>query len=267
MKETLWLVFVVYRPDTEAIRTIQNMARVYPTVVVDNSDTKTLPLHLLELTKRRAYIHYIKTNENEGYGGGANVGLRFCFGEGATWGVVFNQDITVTPAAIRSLGAVIGGLPPAVAGPWVGSLDPNRWTTILPATKAYGRYVSGACMAIHRDVVRRIGYFYEPYFLYYEDVDYSVRAKRGGFPMKHVAIAGFTHKVSATTEEESLRTYYLSRNHLLFVKRWAPMWVKLREFVRLPKTMLEHINQGEDQATEGIRDYLLGRFGPKKGSI
>ncbi|MEK9143480.1 MAG: glycosyltransferase family 2 protein [Patescibacteria group bacterium] len=226
-QKKVWFVIVTYRPEQEALRRLITAIHEWPTEVVDNTD------------------------KNLGYGGGANKGMKKAFDAGARWVVVVNQDVTLTKVGIAKFVRALEECGPGVVGPEAGSLDPKRWTTILasrPALEA-GRldsrlrgndnlsYISGSLMAIHRDVYKATGGFYGPYFMYYEDADLSVRAKKAGFELRQVIIDGFGHE----THGRAGKKYYLARNHLLFVFRNAPVSVKFHEILRLPKTLWESL--------------------------
>jgi GT2 family glycosyltransferase len=62
---------------------------------------------------------------------------------------------------------------------------------------------------------------WEPYFLYFEESDWCLRAKRAGF--KVVAAMGATvhHKVHASIQGDA-ETYYLNRNYPVFLLRNCP---------------------------------------------
>lgn len=198
------------------------------------------------------------TKNNRGYGGGANVGMRRALKQNVQWMVILNQDVVMTKESVQTLTDILKKSQPAIVGPFAGRLDPKRWTTIVPATKM--DYISGSVFAIHRDIIERIGYLYEPYFLYYEEVDYCIRAKRVGFPLRWLPIAGISHEESVGLGKGSfLHNYYLARNHLLFVERCAPRQVKLHEFLRLPKTIVEYTSK--PGALLGLFHYFLRRFG------
>lgn len=206
MKEKIRFVFVLYNPiDIERKRTWD--------IVIDN------------------------TEKNLGYGGGANLGITRALDEGSDWVVVCNQDITLSNKDKEILNNKLVKAKPGIYGPEAGTFDKKRWTTILPA---YGTidYISGSCMAIHKYVFEKIGYFYEPYFMYYEDADFSVRAKKAGFPLGLLVLPGFQH--DCTIAKERRKKYYLFRNHLLFVLRNAPRIVQLHELLRLPKTIYDY---------------------------
>lgn len=186
--------------------------------------------------RRRAWdIVVDNTQHNRGYGGGANVGIRQALDKGAEWIVVCNQDVRLTKEAITHVCVIAKKRDPGIFGPEAGSLDPVRWTTNLPA-KGTADYISASCMAIHRKVFETIGYFFEPYFLYYEDVDFCVRAQRARFGLTKISLPGFTHAGGAAKQ----KTHFLARNHLLFVCRQAPWRVKFHELMRLPKTIYDY---------------------------
>lgn len=239
MTKKITFIMVAYHANDKALSSLRLYLDKWSVIAIDNSQN------------------------NRGYGGGANEGIRRALRQGAEWVVVMNQDLKITKQGAEELQRVSEKSPPGIVGTFVGGLDPRRWTTILPSTKV--DYISGACMAIHRDVIEKIGFFYEPYFMYYEDADYCVRAKKAGFPLIHASIAGIEHDDSPSLGKGSfLHEYYLARNHLLFVQRLAPLPVKFHELVRFPKTITQHYAAGNRGAMEGIADFVIRRFGERK---
>ncbi len=200
------------------------------------------------------------TNDNRGYSGGANVGMEKAMKAGAEWVVVMNDDLLLTAKAIEKLTAILKDSKPGIVGPFAGALDARRWSTIVPGTSV--DYISGSIFAVHRDIIKTIGYLYDPYFIYYEEVEYCIRTKHAGFPLRKISIPGVTHKESETMGMNSfLQNYYMARNHLLFVVRNAPTTVKLHELLRMPWTLYEHYRDGNVGALTGVRDFALRRFG------
>ena len=60
----------------------------------------------------------------------------------------------------------------------------------------------------------------ECYFLYYEEFDWSMMFIRAGYQIWYEPKCTIYHKESQTTGQDSpLRTYYLTRNRLLLVRR------------------------------------------------
>ncbi len=257
MKPTIVFIIIAYHPKPEEFARLLRILPSEETVVVDNGQT------LVSDDVGRATL--LPQSRNLGYGAAANIGIRHAIAHGAEWFVVLNQDVTINRAAVEEFTKQLPKLDPCVAGPFGGGIDPKRWTTILPSERT--DYLSGSCIAIHSKVIKKVGYFYEPYFLYYEEADYCVRAKRMGFPLKKLTIEGVTHEESVSLGRGSAaHQYYLARNHFLFVERQAPGDVKLHEALRFPKTFMEHMRRHERGAAIGIRDYFLRRFGPYGGT-
>lgn len=260
MNSTIQFIIVTYHPNKKVIEAITHALAGQQVNVIDNS------------------------KENLGYGAAANKGMKTAFDAGAQWAVIMNQDGQFTRKGISHFCAMAQQCDPGIVGPWVGTLDSKRWTTILnendtrlhKATPCPSislsvnrqgsglreqQYISGSLMAIHKKVWEATGGFYEPYFMYYEDVDYCIRAKKAGFPLMHTSIDGIKHDDNPSFGKGSfLHEYYLARNHLLFVERQAALSVKLYEYLRLPKTFAQAMdNKGK---SSGLTDYFFRKFGP-----
>lgn len=251
MKQSVWFVILTYRPDAEKLPFFIKNFDGLPFVLVDNSE---------EFNEFPAKINVIRTGENFGYTGGMNKGISYCLGKGADWVVVCNDDLQVTANQLKIFASMLQKTEEGVVGPFIGTFDKKRWTTIFPSVANSNFYISGSLMAIHRSVIKKIGYFYEPYFIYYEDVEFCVQAVKSGFKITQVPLKVYHKDATVFGNKSFLQEYYLARNHLLFVERNAPMSVKLHEFFRLPKTVWEHWRKEEHGALEGIRDYFLRCF-------
>lgn len=78
----------------------------------------------------------------------------------------------------------------------------------------------GACMLIRREVFEKIGLLPEQYFLFYEETDWCLHAKKQGFLVHSIPTAKVYHKGSASVDKiKGLKLYYMSRNSVLFVRR------------------------------------------------
>lgn len=81
-------------------------------------------------------------------------------------------------------------------------------------------YAHGASMLVKREVINRVGMMPECFFLYYEELDWSMMIRRAGYEIWFDPSFTVYHKESQSTGQDSpLRTYYLTRNRLLFVRR------------------------------------------------
>lgn len=254
MRDTrIWFIVLTYYPDRKRISSlVQKLAR-HHVIVVDNTPKSD--------RKKYAPTDLVFTGENLGYAGGMNRGMRYSFRRGAQWVILFNDDLNLSPESASQFVAKLKKIEPGVAGPFRGRLDPVRWTSVYPYSGTSFDYLSGSFMAIHKNVIKKVGYFWEPYFIYYEDIELCQRAKHAGFPLVYIS-AKASHKDSTTMKRGSVdHEYYLARNHLLFVERNAPVGVKIHEFLRLLKTFYEHRGSGNIGGELGVRDYMLRRFG------
>jgi GT2 family glycosyltransferase len=256
---TNWFIIPVFHPDTQVLSRLVETLKGHKVIIVNNDKKSPVAINGGDIT-------VIQNETNLGFGGGVNVGLKYACEHGAAWMTILNQDLSVSKQAISDMDTLLSTTKPAVAGPFGGVFDSRRWTTIVDETKSEIQknpdYISGSCLSIHREVVSKIGYFYEPYFMYYEDADYSVRAAKAGFPIISTPRAGITHHHTAIVGVGSdAHQYYLARNHMLFVERCAPIGVKFHEFLRMPKTLSEHNRKGERGALKGISDFATRTFG------
>ena len=90
-------------------------------------------------------------------------------------------------------------------------------------------YAHGAAMLIKRDVIDKVGLMPECYFLYYEELDWSMMITRAGYEIWYEPACTIYHKESQTTGQNSpLRTYYITRNRLLLVKR---NWESITKYI------------------------------------
>ena len=127
-------------------------------------------------------------------------------------------------------------------------------------------YAHGAAMMVKREAVERAGMMPECYFLYYEELDWSMMIRRAGYDIWYEPAVTIYHKESQTTGQQSpLRTYYITRNRLLFVRRNNPGLSRYLSFMYLicivaSRDVLKYSLQRQSALAKatltGIRDFL-----------
>lgn len=184
-------------------------------------------------------LHLVVSEENLGFSGGVNLGIRAAMENPQTRFVwLLNNDTTVDPKALNALidaaqahsKALIGSLLLYPDGrfqrignrltPWLGKLkdcpQPASGSGPLVAVES----LSGCSMLIPRQVFEAIGFFDERYFLYFEDNDFCMRAARVGFPSLACLHSRIFHEEGATTgKNRVVVTYYYQRNRLMLLKK------------------------------------------------
>lgn len=129
---------------------------------------------------------------------------------------------------------------------------------------------SGGSMYVTRSCIERIGFMDERYFLYFEDLDWGLRAKRGGqIGYAHHSVV--VHDVSTTIGgglskggSSALSVYLEFRNRLLFTRAHFPKWVAWTFFMEILE-MVKFAGLGSFQnipeACRGAAAGLIGRTG------
>ena len=114
-------------------------------------------------------------------------------------------------------------------------------------------YAHGAAMLIKREAMEKVGLMPECYFLYYEELDWSLMFTRNGYKIWYDPACVIYHKESQTTGQDSpLRTYYITRNRLLFARRNIPY----------PRRLLTYIYLICVVGTRDVVKYLFHRHAP-----
>ena len=81
-------------------------------------------------------------------------------------------------------------------------------------------YAHGAAMMVKRETIEKAGLMPDCYFLYYEELDWSVMITRAGYEIWFEPSCTIYHKESRSTGINSpLKSFYITRNRLLFTKR------------------------------------------------
>jgi len=106
--------------------------------------------------------------------------------------------------------------------------------------------VFGACggsAVYRRSALDRVGYLYEPYFAYYEDVDWAFRAQLAGLRCRYAASAILYHRGSATLGRglSDFNGYHLWRNPIWLVARCYPRQALVRHAPSLCRGQLGNL--------------------------
>ncbi|HVR73525.1 MAG TPA: glycosyltransferase family 2 protein [Planctomycetota bacterium] len=291
------VVVVQYGPEgpceacLESIRRSKGV-RVLP-VLVDNSACGSAALR--SAVEALGGIHLARP-DNPGFAAGANAGLRAVL-EAARPDVlaVLNADIRLAPDCLRILHAVLTSHPDAgIAGPGLLSEDdPERWWNVggevlwpsgSPRSWLHGilreggpieirdtGFVCGSVLAFRPDLIERAGPLPERYFLYFEDAEFSLRARAAGFRTIVCPEALAWHRGGAAVEDAPhLAAYYRARNRLIFSRDWNPHRVRGR--IHRALFALRALASSLVRSRAGLRreppflaravlDYVLGRSG------
>ena len=211
-------------------------------IVVDNGSKED---EASILQQRYPSIKAIRSNKNLGFAGGNNLGINAAKGKylflinNDTVFKEFNPQVLINRLESSPK---IGMVCPKIRFAWdnnpIQFAGYTPLSTITVRNKAIGfgqedkgqydtarqtPYAHGAAMMLKREVIDKVGLMPECYFLYYEELDWSMIINRAGYEIWYEPASTIYHKESQSTGQNSpLRTYYIIRNRLLLVKRnWS----------------------------------------------
>ena len=209
-------------------------------IVVDNASRED---EAGEIERRYPAVTVIRSDRNLGFAGGNNLGIKAARGQYiflVNNDTVFKEDAHIE-ALIQRLNTSekIGAVCPKIRFAWdshpiqFAGFTPLSAITLRNRSIGYGEedhgqhdtahptpYAHGAAMMLKREVIDQVGLMPECYFLYYEELDWSMMLTRAGYDIWYEPACTIYHKESQATGQNSpLKTYYLTRNRLLLVKR------------------------------------------------
>ena len=254
----------------ELIGTLPLEDKSIEVIVIDNASAQDEATIIKE---RFPQVKVIRSKENLGFAGGNNLGIKAAQGK---YLFFLNNDILLKPQAsdFRPLIARLKSSPkigivcPKIKFSWGNQLIQfASYTPLSPITmrnKAIGcgevdhgqfdtphptPYAHGAAMMVKREVIEKAGLMPECYFLYYEELDWSMMIRRAGYDIWYEPDCTIFHKEGQTTGQNSpLRTYYITRNRLLFAQRNLQGAVKYISYLYLislvaTRDMLKYVFQ------------------------
>lgn len=195
----------------------------------------------------------IATGGNLGFAGGNNIGIRYalrCLGAEYLW--LLNTDTVVAPSALDALVAraqrdsrlgmvgsslvyywapervqALGGARVVRDRLHIAHIGEGKAVADIPSdprpVEREMAYVVGASMLVSRAFVAEVGLMNESYFLYYEELDWAMRAV-GRFALGYAPDSIVYHKVGgASRRVASLAAErYMWRNRIKFAARYMP---------------------------------------------
>lgn len=171
------------------------------------------------------HMRLIRPQRNEGFAAGVNVGLGFFASAGAQGHdviIVMNNDVTVYPDTLATLRAWWQEYcPTGIVGVERRAINLFTGRTTLMANHWWHLpYIPGYFFAGSLGTLLHLKGLPEQYFLYWEDVLLSMRARRAGFTLDQAQGVQVVHPAHDTVTAE--RTYYLIRSGARFMAEESP---------------------------------------------
>lgn len=289
------VIILNWNKAAETLRCLESLRQIQTDdveiIVVDNgSNDDSAGL----IRKSFEDVTCIETGANLGYAEGNNVGIRHALAKGARFIFVLNNDTEIAPDTLDRLKEAALQFPQAAfLGPKILCLENPAQIQSAGITLDYfwrshhrnsGQQdcpsaapptlvdcISGAAIFIRAETLARIGLLDPSFFLYREEIDWCLRARRLGFQVLFVPEARVWHRSHELREEDLPRiTYYMTRNSLLLIEKHRGGWIRLT--VLLLRFIITFVSwairprwrtkQSERKALlRGISDYLHHQFG------
>ena len=237
--QTVCAVIVTYNPRPTFIDNIVNVAaQVKHVVVVDNGSSNETERHLHTLGTRPGCT-VIRNRQNLGIALALNLGVKYASDAGYDWVCTFDQDSQICDGFISKMLEAYQRAP-----------HPERVALLAPS---YVDRESGVEMRLKRacngqilttmtsgsmvplTTIRKLGFFDESLYMDAVDIEFCLRARREGMLILQ-SPAVLLHSLGATsyhrlfglrfgvTNHAANRRYYMTRNRLRLLMRYATDW-------------------------------------------
>ena len=251
-------------------------------VLVDNGSTDDTAA---VVSAQYPEVTVLVNPRNLGFTGGTNVGMRYALSEGADYVFLINNDTYVEPNILDEL-IVYAAMPGVgIVGPkiycaddpqriwtvgtgrhpWtlemvdkgIGQLDTGQWEEVLEQD-----YIVGCAQLFPRSVLEEVGLLDEVFFLYYDDLDLSIRVQQAGYRTLMVPQARMWHKgaASASGDSDSPRIrYYRARSSVWFFRKHVRglRWLAVIPY-RMGSALKTVLRLGRRGRWDGIKAYFQG---------
>lgn len=291
----------------DGLRSLVEEVQTHPSIrvaVVDNESGDDSVEYLQAAIAENQWDSWatlIPSGHNGGYAYGNNIAVRPALqsSDPPDYFLLLNPDTAARPGAIWALvefmeqhekvGICGSGLENADGSPWpiafrfpslLSELDSglriglvskllNRWVVPreMSNEEAQVDWLPGASMMVRRQVFEEIGLMDEGYFLYYEETDFCLQARRAGWlcwyvPQSRVMhIAGQSTGVTVRTDRpKRLPTYWFDSRRRYFVKNHGWLYAAATDIVWLKAFMLWRLRRVVQRKPDPDPPHLLSDF-------
>ncbi len=235
------------QPETtlNCVRTLKAMAPPLPQILVVDNGSADNSVEILSAALPADHLQLLPSNL--GFAGGMNAGLRYAMENDFDYALLMNNDAFADANMLNRLLAEaepdIGLLSPMIfyrTAPeriWFAGGRRHRALLELRDRKQGAKYspemhqsqdvdyLLGTCLLANMTAVQKVGLLDEDFFMYYEDLDWSIRFQQHGYRLRMIADAHLFHEVAISTggTDSPSRRYYLAHSSVCFYRRHAKL--------------------------------------------
>lgn len=289
------------------LKSLEKEIKSFPSikvVIVDNNsedDSVNLIESAIASNHWQDWADLIPSSINGGFAYGNNLAIRPMLESDTlpSYILLLNPDTIIREKAIASLMEFIEANPQVgIAGSRLEELDgtPQRsafrfrtfWSELdsglrlgivsnilatkivappVPEDNCLTDWVAGASMIIRREVIKNIGLLDEGYFMYCEEMDYCLQAKKAGWDCWYVPNSRVVHFVGQSSgidqaESKAKRRpkYWFESRRRYFLKNYGWLYTVLSDFIWIISFILWKIRQYIQRKPNNDPPYLLTDF-------
>lgn len=232
------VVTVNYRSLKYTLQFVEGISKSikdYLLIVVNNSPEDTRKLKEIESKN----VVLLNSEKNSGYSGGLNLGLKYLQkNTNCEWYLIGNNDVIIDDEFVSEIGKltdkntiyspvimnvgndIVQNTGGDIGILYGGTINVNKGKHITEIKKVQPDFLSGCFLYFHKDALDKVGYFDEDYESYFEDVDFSMRAKKNGVNIEVVWDWKLRHYHSMSTKDNTgKKDFLIARNAICFAKK------------------------------------------------
>ena len=195
-----WAACIVYYQDQDSLNNLLNCLEsqtLKPTnvFIADNNSKEAIKINEFSFP-----VKVTRLNENKGFAGGANVAVREAINNDFYNLILLSQDVLLEKDSAEKLIAELN-ISKGIVFPTMINRNTNSifskggkiskfWGSIKLATQDVPKdadWADGSCLAFTSDLFKSVNGLNEKFFMYFEDVDFCLKAKSKGFNLTHVS--------------------------------------------------------------------------------
>ena len=245
----IYIILLNWNGKKDTIECLASLRKVifsrFQPLVVDNGSKDG---SVAEIRAAFPDVPILENKANLGFAGGNNPGIEWALSKGAEWILLLNNDTIVAPDFLDAFLEAAKEKPKAkILGAKIYRYGEKNtidhlggfWNPQIGEFESYAQnriddgisyeameqvdYVCGAALLMHRSVPETIGLLEPRFFLFWEENDFCIRARRSGFEVWTAPKAKIWHKVSASfVGGKPHMHYFWWRSRLLWISRNCP---------------------------------------------
>lgn len=289
--EKIAIVILNWNGKENTIECLKSIEDIQDVIVVDNNSNDN---SVAAIKKDFPKVKIIQNKQNLGFAKGNNIGIKKALDDKAGFIMLLNNDTILEKNCLKNLLEAVKNNPQfSIFAPKIYfeknyEFHKNRYKEnekgrviwyaggIIDWDNLYGHhrgvdevdngqfdkeeeteFATGAAMLIKKEVFEKIGFLDEKYFLYYEDTDFCVRAKKSGSKILFTPNAVLWHKNAGSSSSGSeLQDYYITRNRLIFGFKYGRIKTKFA----LLRQAIKFLIKGNKSEKKAVYDFISRNY-------